>query len=139
MKTLKKTASLATSALLIQAACLNTALASPTQSSQPATSVTIDTRSTIAFQGMQYCGNFANADGSMAISLVDALGAGDLETREYTIAAHGCNRVQCWDTSGVYVCNVSSSLPRSTTCHLESVNGKETFFHTTHIHARPPD
>lgn len=112
MKTLKKLAAVATAGMLIPAACLNTALASPTQSSQPAAaSVAIHTRSTVAFQGMRHCGHFANADGSMVISLVDALGAGDLGTRGYTVAAHGCNRVQCWDTSGVYLCNVNSPSP----------------------------
>ncbi|KAF3766579.1 hypothetical protein M406DRAFT_330384 [Cryphonectria parasitica EP155] len=68
----------------------------------------IDIRSEVV-HGMQYCGNFANADGSMSTQLVDKLGEGDLKDRQYTVAAHGCNRVQCWDTSGVYVCNDNDS------------------------------
>lgn len=61
--------------------------------------------------GKLHCGNFANANGQMAGNLVSALNAGSLKTHEYSVAAHGCNRVNCWDTSGVYVCNVSLSPP----------------------------
>lgn len=60
--------------------------------------------------GRLNCGNFPNADGSMAKSLVAALGEGGLATRSYEVASHGCNRVNCWDTSGVYVCNVSKHI-----------------------------
>lgn len=60
--------------------------------------------------GKLYCGNFANANGHMAVSLVSALG-NSLKGHSYPVAAHGCNRVNCWDTSGVYVCNVSPDLP----------------------------
>lgn len=59
-----------------------------------------------AVSGMQFCGIFAPAHGPMAGDLIAKLGQGDLKDRVYTTAAGGCNRVQCWDTSGVYVCNV---------------------------------
>lgn len=72
-----------------------------TQSSEPS----VDARSS-GIRGMQYCGVFANADGGMASQLVNKLGQGSLKSRGYSVAAHGCNRVQCWDTSAVYVCNV---------------------------------
>lgn len=61
-----------------------------------------------SFTGMQYCGNFANGNAGMVESLADKLNQGDLKTRVYNIGAGGCNRVQCWDTSGIYVCNVST-------------------------------
>ncbi|KAK7731817.1 hypothetical protein SLS53_008638 [Cytospora paraplurivora] len=54
--------------------------------------------------GMHYCGIFANADSSDAAALVSSLG-GDKKKDEYSIASHGCKRVACHNTSGVYVCN----------------------------------
>lgn len=32
----------------------------------------------------------------------------DFGSETYTAPAHGCIRAKCWNTSGVYVCNVSS-------------------------------
>lgn len=56
--------------------------------------------------GEHYCGIFANADSDNTKSLLNSL-SGDGKNDEYTIAAHGCYRVACHNTSGVYVCNVS--------------------------------
>lgn len=57
--------------------------------------------------GELYCGSFASAefyDGhDLALSL-----AGD--NAKYTALAHGCKRVRCKNTSGVYFCNVSGPL-----------------------------
>lgn len=72
--------------------------------------------------GMHYCGIFANADSNDAADLVSSLG-GDKKNDQYPISAHGCKRVACHNTSGVYVCNVShhpggggSSLFSDMTC-----------------------
>lgn len=58
------------------------------------------------FVGEHYCGLFANADSSNANALIKSLG-GDKKNNKYSIGAHGCYRVACQNTSGVYVCNVS--------------------------------
>lgn len=64
----------------------------------------------IMFTGMQYCGIYANAEGDRITLLSTALGKGDLKNNAYNIPAGGCNRVQCYDTSGIYVCNVCLCL-----------------------------
>lgn len=57
--------------------------------------------------GQLWCGMFASADFGNAHQLV-----GNLRTnpnRVNSIAAHGCKRVQCMNTSGIYVCNDRNS------------------------------
>jgi len=52
--------------------------------------------------GYLYCGNFATADFHNAHSLVSATSGSETQ---HTAAAHGCNRVGCMNTSGLYICN----------------------------------
>lgn len=67
--------------------------------------------------GKVVCGKYANANYGKINDLVFAMDNKDYNT-EWTIGGGQCNRVSCWDTSALYVCNVSVSpvllLPIST-------------------------
>lgn len=59
--------------------------------------------------GTLYCGNFHTGSRPTAAGLLTDLdlGAGGKIARKmFTIGAGQCNRVHCWGTTGVYVCNV---------------------------------
>lgn len=77
----------------------------PTSATEWSDLLNFDVRSN-NFVGEHYCGLFANADSNDADSLIQSLG-GDNKGKQYSIGAHGCYRVACHNTSGVYVCNVS--------------------------------
>lgn len=77
----------------------------PTSTADESTVLNLEARSN-SFVGEYYCGLFANADSSDANSLIQSLG-GDNKSKKYSIGAHGCYRVACHNTSGVFVCNVS--------------------------------
>lgn len=65
--------------------------------------------------GMRYCGVFAAASRYDEIDLIDPLGqtawssTGYQGNQEWTIPASACYRVQCMNTSAVYVCNDNTS------------------------------
>ncbi|ROV96930.1 hypothetical protein VSDG_04072 [Cytospora chrysosperma] len=75
----------------------------PTSATEWSDLLNFDVRSN-NFVGEHYCGLFANADSNDADSLIQSLG-GDNKGKQYSIGAHGCYRVACHNTSGVYVCN----------------------------------
>ncbi|ROV97401.1 hypothetical protein VMCG_06924 [Cytospora schulzeri] len=93
-----------TSILLSIAALVASAPTSATEeSSNNSTVPNLEARSN-EIVGEHYCGVFANADSNNAKSLVQSLGS-DKTNNKYSIGAHGCYRVACHNTSGVYVCN----------------------------------
>ncbi|KUI60982.1 hypothetical protein VP1G_08174 [Cytospora mali] len=67
----------------------------------------LETRSN-SVVGEYYCGVFANADAGNAKDLISQL-SGNMKDDKFAIAAHGCYRVACHNTSGVYVCNDNNS------------------------------
>ncbi|KAL1883344.1 hypothetical protein Daus18300_000402 [Diaporthe australafricana] len=54
--------------------------------------------------GRVICGRFANADGPMAKDLIRSLENKDKD-KTWDVGPGACNRVTCWDTSAIYVCN----------------------------------
>lgn len=69
---------------------------------------TIERRAYGHGSGRVICGRFANADGNMALDLIRSLENKDKD-RTWDVGPGACNRVTCWDTSAIYVCNVSLS------------------------------
>lgn len=70
-------------------------------------------RATESVDGTLYCGIFASGDKGTAAGLLTDLDAGahgKIAHKSFTIPSRGCERVTCWDTTGIYVCNVSFSL-----------------------------
>lgn len=59
--------------------------------------------------GKAVCGKYANADYGKINDLVYDMDNKNYN-KEWTIGGGQCNRVSCWDTSALYVCNVSFSL-----------------------------
>ena len=58
-------------------------------------------------RGRVICGKYANANYDMFGDLVYKLDNGN-RNKEFTIAGGQCDRVSCYDTTALYVCNVSS-------------------------------
>lgn len=58
-------------------------------------------------RGRLICGGYANGDYNKIIDLIYDLD-NDQRNQDFTIDAGQCNRVKCWDTSALYVCNVGS-------------------------------
>lgn len=58
--------------------------------------------------GKVVCGKYANANYHKMVDLVFDMDNKNYNT-EWTIGGGQCNRVSCWDTSALYVCNVSVS------------------------------
>lgn len=55
-------------------------------------------------RGRAICGKYANGNYVMSKKLIWELD-NKLANRDYTIGAGQCDRVHCWDTTGIYVCN----------------------------------
>ncbi|KAJ4410255.1 hypothetical protein N0V82_009307 [Gnomoniopsis sp. IMI 355080] len=82
-----------------------TALATPTWPEK------LDTRTTMSVDGTLYCGIFASGDRTTASGLLTDLDAGangKVAHSSFTIPSGGCERVHCWDTTGIYACNDDS-------------------------------
>lgn len=56
-------------------------------------------------RGRAVCGIYANADFDKFVELVYDFD-NDLRDKDYTVAAGECNRVSCYDTTAIWVCNV---------------------------------
>ncbi|PSS00603.1 hypothetical protein BD289DRAFT_479478 [Coniella lustricola] len=68
-------------------------------------------RATGSLDGTLFCGNFATGSKATAAGLLTDLDAGangKISHSEFVNSAGACQRVTCWDTTGVYVCNDES-------------------------------
>lgn len=64
--------------------------------------------------GTLTCGTFATGSKHQAPGLVSDLRAGGkIADKTWDVKAGACNRVHCWDTTGIYICNV---------CHIPSLS-----------------
>lgn len=82
-----------------------TALATPTWPQK------LDARTNESLDGTVYCGIFGSGDRTDASGLLTDLDAGangKISKKGFIIPSGQCNRVTCWDTTGIYACNVSS-------------------------------
>lgn len=83
----------------------------------------LDLRTDESLDGTMYCGTVATGSKTTVRGLLTDLDAGangKISGKTFTIAAGACQRVHCWDTTGIYVCNVrlSSSPPPFLPFHL---------------------
>lgn len=81
-----------------------TALATPTWPQK------LDARTDESLDGTVYCGIFGSGDRTDASGLLTDLDAGangKISKKGFIIPSGQCNRVTCWDTTGIYACNVS--------------------------------
>lgn len=84
----------------------STVLATPTRSEK------LDARTNESLDGTVYCGIFGSGDRTDASGLLTDLDAGangKISKKGFIIPSGQCNRVTCWDTTGIYACNVSPS------------------------------
>lgn len=100
-----------TSTLLLAASLVKAAAAAPPledlseDSSSNGTFSNIERRYGHA-TGRVICGKYANGDYIRLWNLAYALDNKDADTK-WDIGPKACNRVTCWDTTAIYVCNVS--------------------------------
>lgn len=79
----------------------------------PAWPATLEPRASESLDGTLFCGNFASGSKGTASGLLTDLDAGangKISGREFTVGAERCKRVHCWETTGIYVCNVRFTL-----------------------------
>ncbi|KAF3766075.1 hypothetical protein M406DRAFT_68456 [Cryphonectria parasitica EP155] len=91
--------------LLLTATAAAAALATPAPPQ-------LEPRADESLDGTLFCGNFATGAKGTASGLLTDLDAGahgKISRKEFTVAAGGCQRVTCWDTTGIYVCNDEST------------------------------
>lgn len=85
----------------------DTTLATPTWPEK------LDARATESLDGTVYCGIFGSGDRTDASGLLTDLDAGangKISKKGFIIPSGQCNRVTCWDTTGIYACNVKFLL-----------------------------
>ncbi|ROW04344.1 hypothetical protein VSDG_00993 [Cytospora chrysosperma] len=63
-------------------------------------------RTDVSVDGTLVCGSFATGSKNQAPGLVaDLRSGGKISDKTWDIEAGTCNRVHCWDTTGIYICN----------------------------------
>jgi hypothetical protein len=68
---------------------------------------TVKYRTDVSVDGTLVCGSFATGSKDQAPGLVaDLRSGGKISDKTWDIKAGTCNRVHCWATTGIYICNV---------------------------------
>lgn len=99
-------------ALPLLAALLPLSSAAPglSDTDQTTTPASLVARTDVSNDGTLHCGNFATGSKITSRGLltdIDAGANGKIAAATFLVKAGACQRVHCWDTTGVYVCNVS--------------------------------
>ncbi|KAJ0120845.1 hypothetical protein J7T55_015580 [Diaporthe amygdali] len=118
-----------TSTLLLAASLVKAAAAAP-----PSEDLSEDSSSNGTFSNIErryghatgrvICGKYANGDYIRLWNLAYALDNKDADTK-WDIGPKACNRVTCWDTTAIYVCNDND--------HQITVTGKDISITTVYI------
>lgn len=85
----------------------NTVLAAPSVEERAVTK---------SHDGTLVCGNFATGTKKDVYNLTNDLSdGGKIGNKRFTVGPRSCQRIHCWNTSAVYICNVHYHLPTPST------------------------